>query len=49
MATKTTASTSAWSGRSGRAALAALSLQGREDVSGFIARFAGDDRYIVDT
>ena len=28
--------------------LAALSLQGREDVSGFITRFAGDDRYIVD-
>jgi LuxR family maltose regulon positive regulatory protein len=28
--------------------LAALSLQGRGDVSGFIARFAGDDRYIVD-
>jgi LuxR family maltose regulon positive regulatory protein len=28
--------------------LAALSLRGREDVSGFIARFAGDDRYIVD-
>ncbi|HEY5785278.1 MAG TPA: LuxR C-terminal-related transcriptional regulator [Microlunatus sp.] len=28
--------------------LAALSLQGREDASGFIARFAGDDRYIVD-
>ena len=28
--------------------LAALSVQGREDVSGFIARFAGDDRYIVD-
>jgi LuxR family maltose regulon positive regulatory protein len=28
--------------------LAALSLQGREDVSSFIARFAGDDRYIVD-
>jgi LuxR family transcriptional regulator, maltose regulon positive regulatory protein len=28
--------------------LAALSLQEREDVSGFIARFAGDDRYIVD-
>jgi LuxR family maltose regulon positive regulatory protein len=28
--------------------LAALSIQGREDVSGFIARFAGDDRYIVD-
>ncbi len=28
--------------------LAALSLHGREDASGFIARFAGDDRYIVD-
>jgi ATP/maltotriose-dependent transcriptional regulator MalT len=28
--------------------LAALSIRGREDVSGFIARFAGDDRYIVD-
>jgi ATP/maltotriose-dependent transcriptional regulator MalT len=28
--------------------LAALSLQGREDVSSYIARFAGDDRYIVD-
>jgi LuxR family maltose regulon positive regulatory protein len=28
--------------------LAALSLQGREDVSVFIAGFAGDDRYIVD-
>ena len=28
--------------------LAALSLQGRADVSGFIFRFAGDDRYIVD-
>ncbi len=28
--------------------LAALSLQGREDVSAFIARFTGDDRYIVD-
>ncbi|WP_344805422.1 hypothetical protein [Microlunatus ginsengisoli] len=28
--------------------LAALSLQGREDASRFIARFAGDDRYIVD-
>lgn len=27
--------------------LAALSLQGRADVSGFIARFAGDDRYVV--
>ena len=28
--------------------LAALSLRGRDDVSGFIRRFAGDDRYIVD-
>ena len=28
--------------------LAALSMQGREDVGGFIAGFAGDDRYIVD-
>lgn len=28
--------------------LAALSLQGREDVSGFIARFTGNDRYVVD-
>jgi LuxR family maltose regulon positive regulatory protein len=28
--------------------LAALSLQGRPDVSSFITRFAGDDRYIVD-
>ncbi|HEU5486952.1 MAG TPA: LuxR C-terminal-related transcriptional regulator [Microlunatus sp.] len=28
--------------------LAALSLQGRADASGFIARFTGDDRYIVD-
>ncbi|WP_427131233.1 LuxR C-terminal-related transcriptional regulator [Pseudarthrobacter sp. S9] len=28
--------------------LAALSLQGRDDVAGFIARFAGNDRYIVD-
>jgi LuxR family maltose regulon positive regulatory protein len=28
--------------------LAALSLQGRPDVSGFISRFAGDDRYVVD-
>jgi LuxR family maltose regulon positive regulatory protein len=25
--------------------LAALSLQGRDDVAGFIAGFAGDDRY----
>jgi LuxR family maltose regulon positive regulatory protein len=28
--------------------LAALSMQGRDDASGFIAAFAGDDRYIVD-
>ncbi|HET8629477.1 MAG TPA: hypothetical protein VFL91_18835, partial [Thermomicrobiales bacterium] len=28
--------------------LAALSLRGREDAAGFIAGFAGDDRYIVD-
>ena len=28
--------------------LAALSLQGRDDVSSFIARFAGNDRYLVD-
>jgi LuxR family maltose regulon positive regulatory protein len=28
--------------------LAAVSLRGRSDVSGFITRFAGDDRYIVD-
>jgi len=28
--------------------LAALSIQGREDVAGFIAGFSGDDRYIVD-
>ena len=28
--------------------LAALSMQGRPDVAGFIAGFAGDDRYIVD-
>lgn len=28
--------------------LAALSLQGREDVSTFIAQFAGTDRYLVD-
>lgn len=28
--------------------LAALSMQGREDVGGFIAGFAGNDRYIVD-
>src|SRR6202521_4805992 len=28
--------------------LAALSMQGRSDVTGFIASFAGDDRYIVD-
>jgi LuxR family maltose regulon positive regulatory protein len=28
--------------------LAALSMEGREDVAGFIAGFAGNDRYIVD-
>lgn len=28
--------------------LAALSLQGRDDVSGFVATFAGDDRFVVD-
>ncbi len=28
--------------------LAALSIQGRDDVAGFISGFAGDDRYIVD-
>jgi LuxR family maltose regulon positive regulatory protein len=28
--------------------LAALSLRGREDAAGFIAGFAGDDRYVVD-
>jgi LuxR family maltose regulon positive regulatory protein len=28
--------------------LAALSVRGRDDVAGFIASFAGDDRYIVD-
>lgn len=28
--------------------LAALSMQGRDDVSGFVAGFAGDDRYVVD-
>jgi len=28
--------------------LAALSLRGREDASGFIAGFAGDDRFVVD-
>ena len=28
--------------------LAALSMQGRGDIAGFIASFAGDDRYIVD-
>ena len=28
--------------------LAALSMQGSEDISGFIRAFAGDDRYIVD-
>ena len=28
--------------------LAALSMQGRADIAGFIAGFAGDDRYVVD-
>lgn len=28
--------------------LAALSMRGRDDISSFIAEFAGDDRYIVD-
>ena len=28
--------------------LAALSMQGREDVGGFIATFTGDDRFVVD-
>jgi LuxR family transcriptional regulator, maltose regulon positive regulatory protein len=28
--------------------LAALSLQGRDDIAGFIAGFAGDDRFILD-
>jgi LuxR family maltose regulon positive regulatory protein len=28
--------------------LAALSMQGRDDIAGFIATFTGDDRYIVD-
>ena len=28
--------------------LAALSMQGREDIAGFIDGFAGDDRYVVD-
>ena len=28
--------------------LAALSMEGRADVAGFIAGFAGDDRYVVD-
>jgi LuxR family maltose regulon positive regulatory protein len=28
--------------------LAGLSMQGRDDMAGFIADFAGDDRYIVD-
>jgi LuxR family maltose regulon positive regulatory protein len=28
--------------------LAALSIQGHQDASGFIARFAGNDRYVVD-
>ncbi len=28
--------------------LAALSMQGRDDVAGFVSAFTGDDRYIVD-
>jgi LuxR family transcriptional regulator, maltose regulon positive regulatory protein len=28
--------------------LAALSMQGRDDIAGFIAGFAGDDRFVVD-
>ena len=28
--------------------LATLSMQGRDDVTGFVAGFAGDDRYVVD-
>ena len=28
--------------------LAALSMQGRDDVDGFIAGFTGDDRFVVD-
>jgi LuxR family maltose regulon positive regulatory protein len=28
--------------------LAALSMQGRDDLTGFISSFAGDDRYVVD-
>ncbi len=28
--------------------LAALSIRGREDATGFIARFAGNDRYVLD-
>ncbi len=28
--------------------LAALSMQGREDIGGFIASFTGDDRFVVD-
>lgn len=28
--------------------LAALSMQGRDDVAGFIAAFTGDDRYVMD-
>ena len=32
----------------GSATCAALSMQGREDVSGFIRAFAGDNRFVVD-
>ncbi len=28
--------------------LAALSMQGRDDITGFVKAFAGDDRYVVD-
>src|SRR5207244_6749227 len=28
--------------------LAALSVQGRDDIGGFISAFTGDDRYIID-
>jgi LuxR family transcriptional regulator, maltose regulon positive regulatory protein len=35
-------------GRIAALQLAALSMQGRDDVAGFIAGFAGDDRHIVD-
>jgi LuxR family maltose regulon positive regulatory protein len=31
-----------------RSTTTTLSMQGRDDMAGFIAGFAGDDRYIVD-